>query len=82
MGQAFVLWYSLPMPDEPSDAEAAPAEETEPPDNESRCPHEKDWYCQLLDAPCHPGMKGCILFGQPLIDALLAYEEHVDKKDH
>ena len=44
-----------------------------PPVNETRCPHEKDWRCQLLNKPCHPGMPGCALFGQPLIEALLAY---------
>ncbi len=42
--------------------------------NDSRCPHESDWYCKLLDKPCHPGMAGCILSGQPMVDALLAFE--------
>lgn len=46
------------------------------PSNESRCPHEQDWYCKLLDKPCHPGMSGCILSGQSLIDALIAFETH------
>jgi hypothetical protein len=51
--------------------------------NATRCPHEKDWYCQLLKIDCHPGIKGCILSGQPLIDALLAYEQkqNVIKKE-
>jgi len=48
--------------------------DTDLPDNATRCPHEKDWYCTLLKESCHPGMQGCILFGQPLIDALLAFE--------
>ena len=47
-------------------------------DNESRCPHEEEWFCKLLNKPCHPGMSGCILFGQSLMDALIAFE----KKEH
>jgi hypothetical protein len=42
--------------------------------NASRCPHERDWYCELLEKPCHPGTQGCALGGQSLIDALLAFE--------
>lgn len=52
--------------------------------NQSRCPHEKDWYCKLLDKPCHPGMSGCILSGQSLIDALIAFEKRegvISKED-
>lgn len=49
--------------------------------NETRCPHEETWYCTLLKIPCHPGIQGCILSGQPLIDALLAYETKVDQEE-
>jgi hypothetical protein len=51
--------------------------------NESRCPHEEAWFCTLLNKPCHPGMRGCILFGQALMDALIAFErkEHVIDSD-
>lgn len=50
------------------------------PDNESRCPHEDEWHCRLLDKPCHPGIPGCILLGQPLIDAMLAYRQKQNKE--
>ena len=29
------------------------------------CPHEVNGRCQrVLDRPCDPGMKGCVLFGR------------------
>lgn len=43
--------------------------------NQSRCPHEKAWYCELLGKACHPGMNGCVLGGIELADALIAFEE-------
>ena len=45
------------------------------PANATRCPYEDNWYCKLLETACHPGMKGCALSGQEVIDALIAYRE-------
>jgi len=60
---------------------AAPLPSQSLPENQTRCPHEDEWYCKLLEKPCHPGIKGCALDGERLIDALIAFTEK-DKEPH